>query len=100
VFTLPWEVAIREGLFARAGSPPSSKPGLILQVDSPDTTLMRNRQLWQVPWGDYRRHLALRLEALNAALDGLPEERVRFQVCCGNFEGPHQNDVPLQDVLF
>jgi 5-methyltetrahydropteroyltriglutamate--homocysteine methyltransferase len=73
--------------------------GFILQIDSPDTTMMRNRQLWQVPWADYRRHLAMRLEALNAALDGLPEDRVRFHVCWGNFEGPHHNDVPLQDVL-
>jgi 5-methyltetrahydropteroyltriglutamate--homocysteine methyltransferase len=73
--------------------------GLILQVDSPDTTMMRNRQLWQVPWADYRRHLGLRLEALNAALDGLPEDRVRFHVCWGNFEGPHHNDVPLLDVV-
>jgi 5-methyltetrahydropteroyltriglutamate--homocysteine methyltransferase len=73
--------------------------GLILQVDSPDTTMMRNRQLWQVPWADYRRHLGLRLDALNAALDGLPEDRVRFHVCWGNFEGPHHNDVPLQDVV-
>lgn len=73
--------------------------GLILQVDSPDSPMMRNRQLWNVPWQDYRRHLALRLEALNFALQGLPEDRVRFHVCWGNFEGPHQNDVPLADIV-
>jgi 5-methyltetrahydropteroyltriglutamate--homocysteine methyltransferase len=73
--------------------------GLILQVDSPDTPMMRNRQLWNVSWPEYRRHLAMRLEALNFALQGLPEERVRFHVCWGNFEGPHHNDVPLQDIV-
>ena len=73
--------------------------GLILQIDSPDTAMMRNRQLWNVPWDEYRRHLSLRLEALNAALEGLPEDRVRFHVCWGNFEGPHHNDVPLQDIV-
>ena len=73
--------------------------GLVLQVDSPDTPMMRNRQLWDVSWPEYRRHLGLRLEALNFALDGLPEDRVRFHVCWGNFEGPHQNDVPLQDIV-
>jgi 5-methyltetrahydropteroyltriglutamate--homocysteine methyltransferase len=41
----------------------------------------------------------MRLEALNAALAGLPPERVRLHVCWGNFEGPHQNDVPLADIL-
>jgi 5-methyltetrahydropteroyltriglutamate--homocysteine methyltransferase len=73
--------------------------GLVLQVDSPDTPMMRNRQLWDVSWPEYRRHLSLRLEALNFALEGLPEERVRFHVCWGNFEGPHQNDVPLRDIV-
>ena len=73
--------------------------GFVLQVDSPDTPMMRNRQLWNVPWDDYRRHLAMRLEALNAALDGLPEDRIRFHVCWGNFEGPHTNDVPLEDIV-
>ena len=73
--------------------------GLILQVDSPDTPMMRNRQLWNVPWEDYRRHAALRLEALNYALNGLPPERIRFHVCWGNFEGPHHNDVPLENIV-
>jgi 5-methyltetrahydropteroyltriglutamate--homocysteine methyltransferase len=73
--------------------------GFILQVDSPDTPMMRNRQLWNVPWEDYRRHLTMRLEALNYALKGLPPERIRFHVCWGNFEGPHQNDVPLADIV-
>ena len=73
--------------------------GFVLQVDSPDTPMMRNRQLWDVPWEDYRRHLALRLEVLNFALEGLPQDRIRFHVCWGNFEGPHQNDVPLADIV-
>ena len=73
--------------------------GFVLQIDSPDSPMMRNRQLWNVPWEDYRRHLALRLEALNFALRGLPQDRIRFHVCWGNFEGPHQNDVPLADII-
>jgi 5-methyltetrahydropteroyltriglutamate--homocysteine methyltransferase len=73
--------------------------GFVLQIDSPDTPMMRNRQLWNVPWEEYRRHLALRIEALNHALQGIPEDRVRFHVCWGNFEGPHQNDVPLIDIV-
>src|SRR5207247_2001133 len=61
--------------------------GFVLQIDSPDTPMMRNRQLWDVPWEEYRRHLALRLDALNFALADLPQEQVRFHVCWGNFEG-------------
>jgi 5-methyltetrahydropteroyltriglutamate--homocysteine methyltransferase len=106
LFTVPttYYRSDEEYLFALAGVLRDEyraivEAGLVLQVDSPDTPMMRNRQLWNVPWEDYRRHLAMRLEALNFALQGLPPERVRFHVCWGNFEGPHHNDVPLADIV-
>ncbi len=73
--------------------------GFVLQVDAPDVPMMRNRQLWNVSFAEYRQHLALRLEALNHALDGIPEERVRFHVCWGNTDAPHADDVPLKDIV-
>ncbi|MBV9133922.1 MAG: cobalamin-independent methionine synthase II family protein [Chloroflexi bacterium] len=73
--------------------------GFILQVDAPDVPMMRNRQLWNVPFSEYRKHLALRLEALNHALAGIPEDRVRFHVCWGNTDAPHADDVPLKDIV-
>ena len=44
---------------------------------------------------EFRRATAQRVEALNHALEGIPEEQVRFHVCWGNYEGPHIHDVPL-----
>lgn len=73
--------------------------GFVLQVDSPDFVMMRNRQYWNRSWGDYRHSIELRVEALNHALADVPEDRVRFHICWGNFEGPHDNDVPLKDVV-
>ena len=73
--------------------------GFLLQVDAPDVAMMRNRQLWNVPFSEYRKHLALRLEALNHALEGIPEERIRFHVCWGNTDAPHADDVPLKDIV-
>lgn len=73
--------------------------GLVLQLDSPDFVMMRNRQYWQRPWKEYRESIELRVEALNHALSEVPEDRIRFHVCWGNFEGPHDNDVPLKDVV-
>jgi 5-methyltetrahydropteroyltriglutamate--homocysteine methyltransferase len=73
--------------------------GFLLQVDAPDVPMMRNRQLWAVPFSEYRKHLALRLEALNHALEGIPEERIRFHVCWGNTDAPHADDVPLKDIV-
>jgi 5-methyltetrahydropteroyltriglutamate--homocysteine methyltransferase len=73
--------------------------GFIVQIDSPDAPMMRNRQLWDVPFDDYRRHLELRVEALNHALANIPEDRVRFHVCWGNAYGTHHRDVPLKDIV-
>ena len=39
------------------------------------------------------------VEAINEALANVPRERVRMHVCWGNYEGPHDQDVPLADVL-
>jgi 5-methyltetrahydropteroyltriglutamate--homocysteine methyltransferase len=73
--------------------------GIVLQIDSPDFVMMRNRQYWNRSWADYRNSVELRVEALNHALTDVPEDRIRFHVCWGNFEGPHENDVPLKDVV-
>ena len=73
--------------------------GFVLQLDSPDFVMMRNRQYWNKSWEEYRASLELRIEALNHALEGLPEDRIRFHVCWGNLEGPHDYDVPLRDVV-
>lgn len=72
--------------------------GLILQIDNPDLP-----DGWQV-WPDmdlktYRRHAEIRVEALNHALTGIPEEQVRLHVCWGSQHGPHKNDIPLNDIV-
>jgi 5-methyltetrahydropteroyltriglutamate--homocysteine methyltransferase len=45
------------------------------------------------------RFADLRVEALNHALRGIPEERVRFHICWGSWNGPHTSDAPLADVI-
>lgn len=72
--------------------------GLLLQVDDPDLP-----DGWQmvpamtVP--EYRRYAALRTEALNHALHGIPAEQVRLHVCWGSHHGPHRDDIPLRDII-
>src|SRR4029453_702493 len=39
------------------------------------------------------------VEALNAATSRIPSERLRIHVCWGNYEGPHNRDVPLRDII-
>src|SRR5579862_9191961 len=72
--------------------------GLILQIDDPDLP-----DAWQI-YPDmtvpaYRKYARLRIEALNHALRGIPEEQVRLHVCWGSGHGPHTNDVPLEDIV-
>jgi 5-methyltetrahydropteroyltriglutamate--homocysteine methyltransferase len=48
---------------------------------------------------DYRRWLAKFVESLNHALEGIPEDRVRYHVCWGSWPGPHVSDVALRDIV-
>ena len=74
--------------------------GFMLQVD--DAVLLHEYDSILASGGsidDYRRWAALRIEALNHALAGIPEERIRYHVCFGSWHGPHVYDPPLADVI-
>jgi len=74
--------------------------GFLLQVD--DAVLVHEYDSILAGGGsvdDYRRWAELRVEALNHALEGIPEERVRYHVCNGSWHGPHVYDPPLRDVI-
>ena len=73
--------------------------GFVLQVDCPDLASGRNNQFQQLTLAEFRRVVALHVEALNHAVAGLPPERMRLHVCWGNYEGPHHKDVPLRDII-
>jgi len=73
--------------------------GLILQVDCPDFAMGRHIQFPDATVDEFRRNLALHVEALNHALAGIPEDRVRIHLCWGNYEGPHHRDIPIRDII-
>jgi 5-methyltetrahydropteroyltriglutamate--homocysteine methyltransferase len=73
--------------------------GFLLQVDAPDIAMGRHLFFYDLPDSDFRKAIQLRTEALNHALEGIPEESVRFHVCWGNNEGPHTRDVPLAEII-
>ena len=77
----------------------SRTPGLNLQIDSPDMAMAAHCRSVGSSVGDWHTHLPLAVDALNAALDGIPPEQVRFHVCWGNYAGPHHKDVPLADIV-
>jgi 5-methyltetrahydropteroyltriglutamate--homocysteine methyltransferase len=72
--------------------------GFVLQVDDPD--LLDGWQMFpEMTVADYRRYAALRVEALNHALRGIPADRVRLHVCWGSWHGPHKHDLPLREIV-
>jgi 5-methyltetrahydropteroyltriglutamate--homocysteine methyltransferase len=73
--------------------------GLILQVDCPDFAMGRHIQFPDATVDEFRKHLEAHVEALNHALAGIPEERVRIHLCWGNYEGPHHRDIPIRDII-
>jgi 5-methyltetrahydropteroyltriglutamate--homocysteine methyltransferase len=47
----------------------------------------------------FRNWAARHVELVNHALDGIPEEQVRYHLCWGSWEGPHSSDLPLHEVI-
>ncbi len=73
--------------------------GFILQLDCPDLAMGRHFQFADDDVDTFLRNAALNVEALNHALGGIPPERLRMHLCWGNYEGPHNWDVPLIDII-
>ena len=73
--------------------------GHILQIDAPDLAMERHRLFAERPLADFLGFVDLSVAALNRALANIAPERVRLHVCWGNYEGPHNFDVPLEDLL-
>jgi 5-methyltetrahydropteroyltriglutamate--homocysteine methyltransferase len=72
--------------------------GLVLQVDDAVLANMYDELVQQGP-DHYRQWAELRVEALNHALRGIPEDRIRYHVCFGSWHVPHVADAPLGAIV-
>lgn len=73
--------------------------GFLLQVDCPDLGMGRHVQYADLSLAEFRTKARLHVEAMNHALSNIPPERLRMHLCWGNYEAPHQMDMPLADVI-
>ncbi|MCU1403755.1 MAG: methionine synthase [Glaciihabitans sp.] len=73
--------------------------GHILQLDAPDLAMERVIEFGDQPLSVFLDRVRLHIEAMNLALVNIPAEKVRLHVCWGNWQGPHQDDVPVADLL-
>ena len=73
--------------------------GLDLQLDCPDLALSRHMLFSDLTDAEFLKIAATHVEALNYALEGIPQDRVRIHICWGNYEGPHVCDIDMAKVF-
>ncbi len=73
--------------------------GFVLQIDCPDLAMGRHIEFPDASLEEWRRTIAENVEVLNDATRDIPPEEMRIHLCWGNYEGPHDHDVPLADIL-
>ena len=76
-----------------------AKSGLLLQVDDAWLAALWDRIGVKMGLEGYKRYCAVRVEALNHALKGIPPEQVRYHLCWGSWHGPHSRDIPMADMV-
>ena len=73
--------------------------GFLLQLDCPDLAMSRHTGYQDLSEAEFLKVAAANVEALNAATANIPPEKMRMHVCWGNYEGPHDHDIPLERVI-
>jgi 5-methyltetrahydropteroyltriglutamate--homocysteine methyltransferase len=72
---------------------------LQLQLDCPDLAMSRHTGYQDATEEQFLQIAAANVEALNAATAGIAPEKLRMHVCWGNYEGPHDFDIPLERII-
>ncbi|WP_296681031.1 cobalamin-independent methionine synthase II family protein [Novosphingobium sp.] len=73
--------------------------GFMLQLDCPDLAMSRHTGYQDVSEAEFLKIAQANVEALNAATSTIPADRMRMHICWGNYEGPHDHDIPLERVI-
>ena len=73
--------------------------GFVLQVDCPDLAMAFHTGFQELSEEAFLRRAEHHVETLNGALANVPAESVRMHVCWGNYEGPHDHDIPVSKIM-
>ncbi|WP_308211882.1 cobalamin-independent methionine synthase II family protein [Microbacterium sp. HD4P20] len=87
-----WAEALREEYRAIIDA------GLILQIDDPSMAENWDAINPEPTVEAYVAFTRVRVDALNWALRGLPEDRIRFHLCWGSWHGPHTTDLEFRHI--
>ena len=73
--------------------------GFQLQLDCPDLAMSRHTGYQDMDEAEFLKTIQANVEALNAATANIAPEKLRMHVCWGNYEGPHDFDIPLEKII-
>ena len=73
--------------------------GFLLQVDCPDLAMGRHLQFPDLSTEEFLKIAEANVEVLNHALTNIHPDRVRLHLCWGNYQGPHDRDIALKDII-
>jgi 5-methyltetrahydropteroyltriglutamate--homocysteine methyltransferase len=73
--------------------------GFLIQLDDPWITAHWDRMLPNIDLKEFYKFCAIRVDATNYALAGIPRDHVRYHICWGSWHGPHSTDIPIKDIL-
>ena len=73
--------------------------GFLVQLDDARNAVTYDRMVPPASFADYKSWLAQQVDIINHAIEGLPQDRIRYHVCWGSWPGPHVSDVPLKDIV-
>jgi 5-methyltetrahydropteroyltriglutamate--homocysteine methyltransferase len=73
--------------------------GFVVQLDDARNAVTYDRMVPPASFSDYRKWLSTQVDIINHAIEGLPQDRIRYHVCWGSWPGPHVSDVPLKDIV-
>jgi 5-methyltetrahydropteroyltriglutamate--homocysteine methyltransferase len=73
--------------------------GLLVQLDDARAAVTFDRMVPPKSFSEYLAWFETQVDLINYALEGIPEEKVRYHVCWGSWPGPHTTDVPLKDIV-
>src|SRR5207237_6602503 len=73
--------------------------GCVLQIDCPDLAMSRNTRFAELSDTQFIDTARMHLDVLAGVIAPLPAEQMRLHLCWGNFEGPHNHDIPLGDII-
>ena len=76
-----------------------AEAGFAVQFDCPDLAMSAHTGYQDQPEAEFLKTITANVEALNEATANIAPEQMRMHVCWGNYEGPHDHDIPLETII-